>query len=281
MYQYQSNIRMGHVSLNVVNLELEIEYYQKILGLQIIKQDENSADLGLSDSKEVLVHLDKVPFKENNTYGLYHLAILLPSRAELGNFLHHLIHDQIPVVGAADHGYSESIYLEDVEGNGIEIYRDKAVEEWDIQGDKIIGVTEQMDFEAVLSALTKPHEAFVMPEGTRMGHVHLTVARVMKDTKFYLDVLGITEKFAVPSATWISSGNYHHHLAFNDWRGSELENNDPKAPGLREFAIYVDDAAYFEQVKENARNLQAIYDENANQVRIIDPVGNIFSLILE
>ena len=78
-------------------------------------------------------------------YGLYHLAILLPTRKALADVLKHLIDLQIPLVGGADHGYSEAIYLEDLEGNGIELYRDKPVSIWDIREDgRIIGVTEAL-----------------------------------------------------------------------------------------------------------------------------------------
>lgn len=281
MYQYQSQVRLGQVALNVFNLELESQYYQEVLGLSIINHTNVEVQLGIAETKEILVRLNKVESEKHEAYGLYHLAILLPSRTELGNFLNHLIKHQFPIVGAADHGYSESIYLQDLEGNGIEVYRDKAVDDWDIQGEKIIGVTEQIDVDGVLGASNSIKEPYEMPIVTRMGHVHLTVRSAGKDSIFYQQLFDMTEKFAVPSASWVSSGRYHHHFAFNDWSGSYLEKNDAAWPGLLEFDVFVNLTTYFNEIKGRAEFNKSLVDSTENKLTILDPVGNRIIVILE
>ncbi len=281
MYHYQSQVRLGQVALNVVNLELESQYYQEVLGLSVLEENSKSIGLGIKETNEVLVRLNKVESEQHEAYGLYHLAILLPSRADLGDFLNHVIKHQYPLVGAADHGYSESIYLQDLEGNGIEVYRDKAVEEWDIQGEKIIGVTEQIDAAGVIDSAHLMQENYEMPAGTRMGHVHLTVQSAAQDSIFYQQLFNMTEKFAVPSASWISSGHYHHHFAFNDWSGPYLEKNNAAWPGLLEFDVFVDQVTYFNEIKAYAEGKNALIQATDHQLTILDPVGNRIIVILE
>ena len=142
-YEYKSHIYLAEAVLNVKNLASQTAFYQQIIGLEILSQTETEVVLGLGGT--ALVHL--IQAQESGEvrkhYGLYHLAILLPTRKALADILKHLTDLQIPLVGGADHGYSEALYLEDLEGNGIELYRDKPVSTWDIREDgRIIGVTE-------------------------------------------------------------------------------------------------------------------------------------------
>lgn len=154
-------------------------------------------------------------------YDLYHLAILLPSREDLANLFKHIAELQIQLVGGADHGYSEAIYLEDLEGNGIEIYRDKPVEDWDIREDgRIVGVTEALSAQEIYE-MGRKVEPFEIASTTRMGHIHLSVRDSQVASQFYQKVLGLEDKFSVPSASWIASGDYHHHLAVNEWGGKK------------------------------------------------------------
>ena len=137
----------------------------------------------------------------------------------MANVFKHLLNLKIPLVGGADHGYSEAIYLEDLEGNGIELYRDKPEAEWDVREDgRIIGVTEELSAQAIYE-LGKELDPFVIAEGTRMGHVHLSVKNSREASSFYQESLGLEDKFTIPHASWIASGDYHHHLAVNEWGG--------------------------------------------------------------
>ena len=147
---------------------------------------------------------------------------------------------KIPVVGGADHGYSEAIYLEDLEGNGIELYRDKPVTVWDIREDgRIIGVTEELSAQDIYQ-LGKEIEPFAIASGTRMGHVHLSVKKSREASVFYQESLGLEDKFTIPHASWIASGDYHHHLAVNEWGGKRLARRENGLTGLAYYVVEVE-----------------------------------------
>ena len=254
-YEYQSHIYLAEVVLNVKDLASQTAFYQQIIGLEILSQTEIEVVLGLGGKD--LVHL--IQAQESGEvrehYGFYHLAILLPIRKALADVLKHLTDLQIPLVGGADHGYSEALYLEDLEGNGIELYRDKPVSTWDIREDgRIIGVTEALAAQDIYE-LGERVEPFILAEGTRMGHIHLSVKDSRKSSQFYQKVLGLEDKFSVPSASWIADGDYHHHLAVNEWGGKSLA---PRKQGLPGLAYYVIEVASKEELLTIAQRAQEI-----------------------
>ena len=143
-YEYKSHVYLAEAVLNVKDLASQIAFYQQIIGLELLSQTEIGV-LGLGGKALVQLIQAQDSGEVREHYGLYHLAILLPTRKALADILKHLTDLQIPLVGGADHGYSEALYLEDLEGNGIELYRDKPVSTWDIREDgRIIGVTEAL-----------------------------------------------------------------------------------------------------------------------------------------
>ena len=273
-YEYKSHIYLAEAVLNVKDLDSQTAFYQQVLGLEILSQTDIEVILGV-DGK-ALVHL--IQTQENGEareyYGLYHLAILLPTRKALADVLKHLTDLQIPLVGGADHGYSEALYLEDLEGNGIELYRDKPVSTWDIREDgRIIGVTEPLAAQDVYE-LGERVEPFLLAEGTRMGHIHLSVKDSRKSSQFYQKVLGLADKFSVPSASWIAAGDYHHHLAVNEWGGKNLA---PSKQGLSGLAYYVIEVAHKEELLTIAQRAQAVDAPikwlTSSQLEITDPDG--------
>ena len=244
-YEYQSYIYLAEAVLNVKDLASQTAFYQQIIGLEILSQAQTETVLGIGG--KALVHLIQAQEggEVREYYGLYHLAILLPTRKALADVLKHLTDLQIPLVGGADHGYSEALYLEDLEGNGIELYRDKPVSTWDIREDgRIIGVTEALAAQDIYE-LGERVEPFILAEGTRMGHIHLSVKDSRKSSQFYQKVLGLEDKFSVPSASWIAAGDYHHHLAVNEWGGKGLA---PRKQGLPGLAFYVIEVAHKEEL---------------------------------
>ena len=203
-----------------------------------------------------LVHLIQTNREEavKSSYGLYHMAILLPSREDLADIFKHIAELDYPFVGAADHGYSEALYLEDLEGNGIELYRDKPVSEWDIREDgRIVGVTEDLSAQEIYE-MGRKVEPFVIAKDTRMGHIHLSVKDSQLATDFYQDVLELADKYTIPSASWIASGDYHHHLAVNEWGGKNLAKRDKDMPGLAYYVLEVEDKEDLITIAERAKN---------------------------
>ncbi len=258
---YQSAFELGYVALNVRNLDLQNQYYQQVLGLSVIHQEESVIDLGVG--KTVLVRLIKTEELVDGTgsYGLYHLAILLPSREDLAQIFKHFVDNSVPLIGASDHDYSEAIYLEDTEGNGIEIYRDRPVSEWNIKEDgRIIGTTEAMDAEGLYRLATSLEGPYKMPEGSRMGHVHLSVRKSGISSEFYQNVLQVQDKFSVRSASWLASGNYHHHLAVNEWGGQGLITRIEGMRGLAYYTVIFEDEQLYrdtiERAKRFAKNIE-------------------------
>ena len=254
-YAYQSHIYLAEAVLNVKDLTSQTAFYHQIIGLEILSQTETEAILGLG--KKALVHLIQAE-KDGEVrehYGLYHLAILLPTRKALADVLKHLSDLRIPLVGGADHGYSEAIYLEDLEGNGIELYRDKPVSSWDIREDgRIIGVTEALAAQDIYE-LEEKVDPFVLAEGTRMGHIHLSVKDSHAASQFYQKALGLEDKFTIPSASWIAAGKYHHHLAVNEWGGKNLAS---RKQGLLGLAYYVIEVAHKEELLTIAQRAQEV-----------------------
>ena len=273
-YAYNSKIYLAEAALNVKDLARQTAFYTQILGLEMLSQSEKEVLLGAGGKS--LVHLIQTDRSESvrASYGLYHMAILLPSREDLADVFKHIAELDYPFVGAADHGYSEALYLEDPEGNGIELYRDKPVADWDIREDgRIIGVTEELSAQEIYE-MGRKVEPFQIGSDTRMGHIHLSVRDSQKASAFYQKVLEFTDKFTVPSASWIASGDYHHHLAVNEWAGKHLAKREAHLPGLAYYVIQVekkeDLVAIAERAKEQAAAVNWL---TSSELDFTDPDG--------
>ncbi|OHY30885.1 glyoxalase [Streptococcus parauberis] len=252
-YTYNSAIRLGMVSLNVKDLTNMTNFYTEIIGLSILSQDDNKSLLTF-DGKEAIIELRLVNSDQEATYGLYHTAILVPNRNALGLALRQILVTQAPIDGAADHGYSEAIYISDPEGNGVEIYRDKDVSEWDIKEDgQIIGVTDPMDGQSMLDNLTEIPEVYKLDPATIIGHVHLSVHNALASSQLYQKVFQMGNKMTIPTASWIASGQYHHHLAFNNWGGPSLQKHQESNLGLNYLTIEYSDQIFFDATFKKAQ----------------------------
>ncbi|HEM4989135.1 TPA: VOC family protein [Streptococcus suis] len=279
---YNSKFELGHVALNVRDLELQSLFYQQVLGLQVLTENSNQIDLGVG--KNILIRLIQTEQKGevSHSYGLYHLAIVLPSREDLGTIFRHFIDNKIPLQGASDHGYSEAIYLADTEGNGIEIYRDLPQDSWDVRPDgRIVGITEPMDAETIYALGKKADAAYQMPAGSRMGHVHLSVRESAASSRFYQEVLAVEDKFSVPSAAWLASGDYHHHLAVNEWGGKHLQTRTEGMPGLSYYTVIYSNQEAFEATLERATAANLNLQRLDNSVAFVDVDGIKTKLVLE
>lgn len=271
---YKSQIQLNEVALNVNHLLQETAFYTKGLGLQILTQSDKEVLLGVGTTPLVRLIQTTIDKSVKESYGLYHLAIHLPTREALGDFLRHAVHTSLPLIGAADHGYSEAIYLEDFEGNGIEVYHDKPIDVWDIREDgRIIGVTEEIAGQEIyeLGHDTIPYQ---MPEGTRMGHVHLSVKNSKETMEYLTTLLPVDDKFSVPSGSWIASGDYHHHLAVNQWGGPHLDVRVKNIPGLAYYTVETNDASVFKDILQKATVLATTVEKRSEkEVDITDNNG--------
>jgi len=276
---------IGKVVLKVNNLQNMTDFYQNKIGLDVLKSSEDYAVLGIQTDDKELLELRKIdnpdPFTMKS--GLFHLAFVVPARRDLGNILYSLLAvKQVNVQGASDHGYSEAIYLADPENNGIEIYRDKPKEEWDILEDGTIkGITIQMDAEGVLDSRDSvPKDK--MPQGTKMGHVHLRVSDLEKSEEFYSNVLGLDLKYNFGSqALFYAAGVYHHHVGLNTWQSRGATSPTEKDLGLAYFTIKVPHKEALNEVKENIQNNHyEIFEETEVSFKVNDVNGITIQLIV-
>jgi len=267
-------IYLAEAVLNVKDLARQTAFYTQIIGLEIRTQTETEVVLGAGG--KALVHLIQTNREEavKTSYGLYHMAILLPSREDLADVFKHIAELNYPFIGATDHGYSEALYLEDPEGNGIELYRDKPVADWDIREDgRIIGVTEELSAQEIYD-MGRKVDPFVIAPDTRMGHIHLSVKDIQQATTFYQTVLGLDDKFTIPSASWMASGDYHHHLAVNEWGGKNLAKRDKDRPGLAYYVVEVSNKADLVTIAERAKVHEApVKWLSSNDFTFEDPDG--------
>ncbi|EOG9413621.1 VOC family protein [Listeria monocytogenes] len=244
MAEISEELRLGEVVLNVGHLKEMADFYQEVIGLKLLEENERMVRLGVSGSDEALLVLKKIDnavVPEVPRIGLFHTAVLLPTRESLADVLLHLAKSGYPIDGAGDHAYSEALYLHDIEGNGIEIYADRPKAEWMRDGDgNLPMVTEQVDVDSLLQIATD--EPFTgMPNGTIIGHVHLQVADADKAEQFYKEVLGMNLTTAIPSARFFAAGDYHHHIGSNVWAGRNLELLQENETGLAWFTIITPD----------------------------------------
>ncbi|WP_173916814.1 VOC family protein [Halobacillus sp. Marseille-Q1614] len=271
---------VGHVELKVQDLSRSLTFYKEVIGFQVIQQSERKAVLS-SDGKTALLTIVqpvRIKPKQDRTTGLYHFAILLPDRFELAKILKHLIQLNIRL-GSSDHLVSEALYLEDPDGNGIEVYADRRSSEWNWIKSEVKMAVDPLNTKELLS-LAGDTAWEGLPETTVIGHIHLHVSE-FTDTEGFYRALG----FQVVSrlgdqALFISTGNYHHHIGLNTWAGKGAPAPSEDSAGLKSFSLVFPD--------EKARNtaMKQLYDlgyqaeEEDGGFLINDPSGNSITLML-
>ncbi|RXT53823.1 hypothetical protein B6S44_15720 [Bosea sp. Tri-44] len=263
-------VHIGAVSLRVRDLPGLTAFYRDAIGLSVLSQDAERAVLGAGD--EPLVKLEAGAQHPSSAAGLFHMAILLPSRRDLGNWLQHAAQTSVPLEGASNHLVSEALYLSDPEGNGIEIYRDRSRPEWPrLDGGRLKMATERLDLDALLR--DGDGRAYAgMPGGTVMGHIHLRVGDVAQAESFYRDALGFEVTVHYPGASFMATGGYHHHIAANVWHSRGAGPRRDSEAGLSSFELVARDA---EAHAALSRRLAAAGDDAGSAV---DPWGNRITL---
>jgi catechol 2,3-dioxygenase len=267
---------LGAVHLTVTDLDRAVDYYTTKLGFRVHGRADDETRLGAGAGDLLVLRGDPAARRVRGTTGLFHFAVPVPSRADLGRALAHLVATRTPLTGASDHGVSEALYLDDPDGNGIEIYRDRARTEWPVHDGQLEMVTEAMDAEGVLAARSSDAGgAYALAGGTIIGHVHLHVSRLEPAERFYRDVVGLDlmQRWG-NSALFLSAGGYHHHLGLNTWAGVGAPAPPPGSVGLRHFEVRLADRAALDGLvaRANAAGVPAITTPDG--VRLTDPSGN-------
>lgn len=279
-YHYKPNIYVSELVLKCIDIERAIKFYTKIMGFSLLRMDGNEAVFtadGFNPILTVIEPEDIVPKVPKRT-GLYHFAILLPSRYDLGLFIKKIRDEWYPIIGGAHHGVSEAIYLEDPDGNGIEVYRDVPSSEWDRAGDRINMVTEPLDYEDLIG-LTGEDKWNKAPLKTIIGHIHLHVGDLEETRKFYCDGLGFDLVMeAGTSAIFLSSGGYHHHIGLNVWNGRNAEPQGDNEVGMKYYSIVFPDEESLVETMDNLKNRGYQVIEEDGEFYTKDPSDNIIRL---
>ena len=282
---------VADIRLNVYSVERSLHFYRDLLGFQLIgKPADDSALLSTfgSNNRDHLLHLSKVDTANRviegeqsliRQAGLYHFAILLPSRIHLANILKHLTKNsnELYFEGAADHLVSESLYLRDPDSNGVEIYRDRDQSEWKRTGQFQVAMkTNHLNLKQLLKE-AEDEIAWRMPAGTVIGHVHLHVSDLNKSSNFYSEILGLHHTCSYPGANFFAANSYHHHIAINSWLGNDVAKADQRQPGLDHFSLNLKSKQNFEELSHHMQfmKIQGL-SNNSNKTNkesffILDP----------
>lgn len=281
-----SQTRIGPVSLAVADLSRQIDFYQGILGLRLHQRDGATASLGAGGGD--LLHLVEVPRarRVRGTTGLYHFAVLVPARDDLARAIARLIAHRIPNA-PTDHVMTETTYLEDPEGNGIELYVDTPEDGTfgfesgsfvarDAEGRPRSG-RDPLDLEVLFSTL--PPGASIedpLPGATRMGHVHLHVSDLRAAFSFYRDILGFEDRgySAELGMAFVSAGGYHHHIGVNTWLGEGAPLPAPDSLGLRHFSVLLPSADELAAIEARLARKGVPIQPAEGGLLVRDPSGN-------
>ena len=221
MGELPADTHLGAIRLRVGDLQRLQRFYEQAIGLRTLPSDNGVVALGVDSWPLVeLVADPDAPARPLHTTGLFHLAILVPTRADLARALRRLAATGWRLSGASDHLVSEALYLSDPEGNGIELYRDRPRDEWPIADGALRMDTLPLDLGSLLSEDDSGSSDDGMPAGTVLGHVHLQVADLDPAETFWVDALGLDVTVrGYPGALFTSAGGYHHHVGLNTWAG--------------------------------------------------------------
>ena len=269
-FEISPDTSVEHVRLNVHSLESSLHFYHNLLGFQLIGKISDKkavlAPVGSNNNDHILEisrvdTADKMCEGELSTVrqaGLYHFAILLPSRKHLANIFKHLNENsnRLYFEGAADHAVSESLYLRDPDSNGVEIYRDRNQSEWKRSGQFQVEMkTDHLNLKQLLrEAEDQIH--WRMPADTVIGHIHLLVSDLIKSRNFYSEILGLHHTCSYPGANFFAAGSYHHHVATNTWLGNDIANADSRNPGLDHFSLNLKSKENFEELLHHLHRMK-------------------------
>ena len=267
---------IGEVHLTILDLDRSLRFYQRQLGFTVHQRTDRGARLGAGGPDLlVLTQCENAP-RVRGTTGLYHFAILVPSRADLARALRRLVETDTVMQGAADHGVSEALYLADPDGNGIEVYRDRPRTQWPYVGTALRMGADPLDLEGILAESI--HDDAGLAPGTIVGHVHLHVSRLAEAEHFYVNILGfeLMQRYG-PSALFVSAGGYHHHFGLNTWAGVGAPPPPPGALGLDHVVVRLT-ASGLGAVVERLAAAKVPFDSTDGGALVRDPARNAILL---
>jgi catechol 2,3-dioxygenase len=233
-------VRLGPTHLTVTDLDRAIRFYQDAIGLRQHERDDPVAAMGAGEEDLLVLHEEPAARPAGRHAGLFHFALLFPDRQELARALQRVATARVPLTGASDHGVSEALYLNDPDGNGIELYRDRERDEWPAPshpGERVGMYTRPLDLDSLIGLVQGSEATRHAEPGLVLGHMHLHVGDLEAAVRFYVDEVGLEEMTRYPGAAFLARDGYHHHLGINTWKGEGVPPAPPGAVGLREWTL--------------------------------------------
>lgn len=280
LFATSTPLHVRDVTLKVADPATMTRFYTEIIGLSLLGSEGTTTRLGVDGVTLLrLEHRPNAQHEGPTAAGLYHTAFLLPSREALATWMVHTALAQYPFTGFADHRVSEAVYLDDPEGNGVEVYadRDRALWSWN-KGSVVMG-SAPLDFDALLALTDTERNSFAgAPAGTRIGHVHLRAGNIDTARDFYVAALGLDTTSGGADALFLSSGGYHHHLALNTWQSRGAGPRDPAANGLLGFTLVALDDATLAATRDRLVTAGVSIDDGTNGLVASDPWGTLVTL---
>jgi catechol 2,3-dioxygenase len=273
-----ATLSLGPVHLTVVDLDRAVAWYRRSLGLRVHRHEPGTAHLGDGTLTTVVLEEDPQAQPAGRHAGLYHYALLYPSREELARAALRLAATQTPIQGASDHRTHEAIYLADADGNGIELAADRPRDAWphDLG---YAGGPAPLDFEALMGTVRGEQPPAHVGAGLRMGHLHLHVGDIAEGLAFYRDVLGFELQANIGTAAFVSAGGYHHHLGFNVWNGRGVSGPPPHTAGLRHWTVELPSAADVAEVRARVEAAGRAVEPAPGGFLVRDPWGTALRIV--
>jgi len=265
-----STLTLGPVHLVVTDLERSVEWYRRSLGLHVGTHGKGSVEMGDGEEVVVVLEEDSEATTAGRHAGLYHYALLYPTRKALALAALRLVETRTPVQGASDHHTHEAIYLPDPDGNGIELAADRPREQWPTTLD-FSGGPQPLDVNGLLLTAQGEAPPPQITEGVRIGHVHLHVGDIDPAMAFYCDLIGFEEQMRLDSAAFVSVGGYHHHLGLNTWRGAGVDPARAHVVGLRHWTVNLPRPEDVGHVRERLEAAGVHVSETADGFLVRDP----------
>jgi catechol 2,3-dioxygenase len=282
-YRLPGAARPGRVRLRVADPERSLAFYRDVLGMRVARDEGSVLGLAAAGEGPELVELrgtpGLAPARQHGRLGLYHFAVLVPTRAELGRVLGRLSGSGFPL-GASDHAVSEALYTVDPDGNSVEIYVDRPQSTWRYHGGELHMTTLPLDTHALLREAAPDTGA--LAEGASIGHMHFYMDDLARADAFYRVGLGMDASvWSYSGALFLAAGGYHHHVGTNVWAGPGATRTRDDEAGLLDWELLVPSTADADASAGSLRaaGFEATQDDGAWVAA--DPVGNVVRIVVE
>ena len=275
-------VRCGQAALRVRDLDAMIAYYRSAIGLHVLEKSDDRAVMGVPGVPLLnLLSTPNAPIEHQTEAGLFHIAFLMPTRLDLALWLMHAAQKRIPLTGFADHSVSEAIYLDDPEGNGLEIYSDRPTNTWQWRDGAVTMGTHQLDLDNIVGLVRKEHAPYAQaPDQLRIGHMHLRVGDIPSGRDFYERTIGLAStRGQSPHSAFLASGGYHHHLAINIWRSEGAGARSAESTGLDWFSLHVTQDELLAAQRERLSKEGAAVTNIESGIEVADPWGTTLRLV--